>query len=170
MSAWSTGLDNASPELEFKVGPPGGPYATVVTVPRKDHPEWVAASADFSKLILATEDRALIPADPSASKEGDDLYEYSEGRLTQVNVNSKGKAIGACGARMAKAAVGGAPAAAISADGSRVFFEAVPSKTNCLEPSHLYMRVNGAETSDIGAYLPRRQRRRLQAHRRKIKR
>jgi hypothetical protein len=39
----------------------------------------------------------------------------------------------------------------VSADGSRVLFEAIPGK-NCEEARHIYMRVNGSETVDIGAY------------------
>ena len=39
----------------------------------------------------------------------------------------------------------------VSSDGSRVFFEAVPG-ANCGEPSHLYMRVDGDETRDLGTY------------------
>jgi hypothetical protein len=40
---------------------------------------------------------------------------------------------------------------AVSADGSRVFFEAVPG-SNCSQPSHLYMREGGETTIDLGPY------------------
>jgi hypothetical protein len=139
-----------SKDLEFRAGPPGGPYATVATVPRKQvglQGGWVAASADFSKLILQVEDRKLVEP-PTTTKSGFDLYEYSGGELRQVNVG-----IGTCGARIVHGeehtgAVSGAHS--LSADGSRVFFEAVPG-SNCSEPTHLYMRVGGAETRDLGA-------------------
>ena len=39
----------------------------------------------------------------------------------------------------------------VSADGSRVFFEAVPS-ANCAEPPDLYVREDGSKTVEIGAY------------------
>ena len=148
---WSTGTVNASPELEFKAGPPGGPYVTVATVPRKYRPEWAAASAAFGTAVLRTEDRTLVPGHPTGTKQGDDLYEYSEGALHQLNVSSAGTKLGTCGATIAQASVGGAPGAAVSADGRRVFFEAIPG-SDCSQPSHLYMRTGGAETLDFGPY------------------
>ncbi len=145
--------------VEFKAGPPGGPYAAVATVPRGkvgNSGGWVAASADFSKLVLDVEDHSLL--EPTGTSAGYDLYEYSAGELRQLNVGtgSPGATIGKCGARMARGfetTAGNAHSSpnAVSGDGSRVFFEAVPS-ANCSEPSHLYMRVDGIETVDIGAY------------------
>jgi hypothetical protein len=162
-ASWGAEIFGAeSASVEFKAGPPGGPYTTVATVPRKQAGElnnrgWVAASEDFSKLILSIEDRSLVPGHTSATKNGyDDLYEYSDDQLRQVNVTgaAPGVTIGACGARMAlgvESAGETSSAHAVSSDGSRVFFEAVPSG-NCGEASHLYIRVNGSETVDIGAY------------------
>ncbi len=163
-AGWQTG-EPISPDLEFKVGPPGGPYVTAASVPRAEAKElgWVAASEDFSKLILAVTDRGLIPHHSTETASGADLFEYSGGELRQANVTgaSPGTTIGTCGAvivkGLAEANGGGDPedemssgAHAVSADGSRVFFEAVPG-SNCSEPKHLYMRVNGAETRDLGA-------------------
>ena len=165
-AGWNTGV-NASPDIEFKVGSPGGPYVTAASVPREEanHLGWVAASEDFSKLILAARDRGLIPGHRTGTTSGADLYEYSGGELRQVNVMgpSPGVTVGSCGAVI----VAGegeirenevssnedemhTGARAVSADGSRVFFEAVPG-SDCSEPKHLYMRVNGAETVDLGA-------------------
>ena len=141
-----------SPDVEFRTGAPGGPYVTVATVPRKqaehDGEGWVAASGDYSKLILEVEDRGLVEP-RTTTKSGDDLYEYAGGSLRQVNVG-----IGTCGARIVhgnEQTGGNGSPHAVSSDGSRVFFEAVPG-SNCSEPSHLYIRVNGAETVDLGAY------------------
>lgn len=153
-----------SPDLEYKAGAPGGPYPLVAAVPRpqtqlaQSFPlGWVAASDDFSKLILASTDRTLA-GHPTGTASGADLYEYSGGGLRLVNVG-----VGSCGAAIV---FGGAetygrtnplenvmPSSrhAVSVDGSRVFFEAVPG-SNCSEPKHLYMRVDGVETSDLGAY------------------
>jgi hypothetical protein len=130
-------VGSQSPDFEFKAGAPGGPYTTVASVPRSQVPEgvggWVAASEDFGKLILEVEDRKLV-----------------EPQLRQANVG-----IGSCGASIVPGSVinvaAGSRRHAVSADGSRVFFEAVPGG-NCGEPSHLYMRVGGTETVDIGAY------------------
>jgi hypothetical protein len=145
---WSTGLVNASPELEYEAGPPGGPYTTLASIPRPlmqgYNDGWVGASADFSKVILKSEDRHVCGHTDTTS--GSDLYEFSRGQCRQVNVG-----IGVCGALMPSFGNGGASGGDVSEDGSRVFFEAVPGN-NCSEPSHLYMRVNGDETIDIGAY------------------
>lgn len=158
---WETTDASASANLEFQLGAVGGPYATLTSVPRKYTSELVAASADFSKQILRSEDHSLLGS-ASGTTTGYDLYEYSAGELRQVNVDG-GSPIGSCGARMAEGyedydgsgggSEGGTKASsphAVSANGSRVFFEAVPGD-NCGEPSDLYMRVNGSETVDIGA-------------------
>lgn len=163
---WSTGTFTFSPEAEFSVGPPGGPYtppggsqASPLLVPRADRTEWVGASPDFSRLILASEDRSVCGR-PTATTVGLDLYEFAEGQCRQVNVQSNGSPIGTCGASIAKTIEGspsveggsGGPGGhAVSADGSDVFFEAVPGG-NCGEPSHVYVREHGATTQDLGAY------------------
>ena len=151
-SGFSTsGGSGESKSVEYKAGAPGGTYVTAATVPRGEvgyDGGWVAASADVSKLILQSEDRTLVEP-RSTTKSGNDLYEYSEGKLRQVNVG-----IGTCGASI----VQGHEAEelrsnphAVSADGSRVFFEAVPG-SECSAAKHLYVRVNGVETLDLGAY------------------
>ncbi len=151
-SGFSTsGGSGQSKNVEYKVGVPGELYVNVGTVPRGMvgyGGGWVAASADFSKLILQSEDRT--PVEPrSTTKSGNDLYEYSQGKLRQVNVG-----IGTCGANIAKGnegAGGSSSPHAVSADGSRVFFEAVPG-SECSASKHLYVRVNGVETFDLGVY------------------
>lgn len=162
--AWNTG-QNASPNVEFKTGPPGGPYITVASVPRSqvgeiDRSGWVAASGDFSKLVLQLADHKLLGRSTGTTS-GSDLYEYSGGQLRQANVSgvAPGATIGTCGARIVfglaeskdKKGTASTPHA-VSADGSRVFFESVPTGHGCSEPKHLYMRVNGVETVDIGEY------------------
>ena len=71
-------------------------------------------------------------------------------------MTSSGSAIGSCGAVIAHGHEGGeggvkSSPRAVSVDGSRVFFEEVPGDV-CSEPSHLYMRVDGNQTVDIGPY------------------
>jgi hypothetical protein len=164
-AGWNTGV-KVSPNVEFRTGPPGGPYLTAAIVPRAlvgSEPEggpggWVAASEDFTKLILQVEDSALVVGHRTGTSSGFDLYEYVGGKLRQANVLSDGATVGSCGAKMVRGAEshGGAPVGessrhAVSADGSRVFFEAVPS-TDCSQPTNLYMREAGSEkTVDIGA-------------------
>lgn len=150
-----------SPLIDYKVGIAGGPYETVVSVPRKvigERDGWIAANGDFSKLVLQTQDRTLLGKGPTGTTSGPDLYEYTtRDGLHQLNVDSHGHTIGVCGAKMAHGEEEGARfhvlsgPHSISVDGSRVFFEAVPSN-NCSEPPHLYARLGGVETSDIGVY------------------
>ena len=174
---WKTSPSTGSPKFLYKVGPVGGPYATVAEVPpaaaeaNNDNTGWVARSANFSKLILTVEDRKLTEPH-STTKSGLDLYEYSAGQLRQANVATSGSTIGACGATMArgreeqlprKISIDGS-ANAVSADGRRVFFEAAPGST-CPGSDererggpnlNLYMRLDGgteaAQTLDIGEF------------------
>jgi hypothetical protein len=150
---WLTSAGSKSADFEYKVGPAGGPYAVLPPVPRAEvGAGMVAASEDFSKLILQVEDHTLLA--PTHTKSGADLYEYSAGALRQVNIATDGTAIGTCGARIVKGIESPGTVSsshAVSADGSRVFFEAVPG-SKCEEPSNLYVRVDGQSTVDVGAY------------------
>jgi hypothetical protein len=137
-----------SEQIEFKVGNPGGPYTVVASVPRADRElstgeGWVSASALDSKFVMQVKDHNL--AGFTGTLSGSDLYEWSAGTLRQVNTG-----IGSCGAQIALAGKG-----AISTDGSRVLFEAVPGN-ECAKPKHSYIRVNGgtpsARTVDVGEY------------------
>jgi hypothetical protein len=172
-AAWDNGA-SASSNIEFKAGLPGGPDQTAVSVPRTQiangeseafQSGWVAASEDFSNLILETEDRAVVPGHRTGTASGSDLYEYTQGQFRQLNVagDAPGVTIGSCGAEIAAGAgekefstVGTATRHSVSADGGRVFFYAVPSG-NCpgshrlyMESRHLYMRTGGVETTDLG--------------------
>ncbi len=160
---WDIAEGEESPDEEFKVGPPGGPYTTAVSVPRSSHATFAAASEDLGTFVLASEDRKLVPTHPSATTSGDDLYEYSEDQVRQTNVLSGGATIGSCGASIPRGFAESTRGAgslgdggqgsrhAVSRGGTRIFFEAVPG-SNCGEPKDLYMRTGGAETLDIGAY------------------
>jgi hypothetical protein len=177
---WGTAPGIESHAVEFKVGQPGGPYQLVASVPISEQAELVGESEDGGKYVLESTDRTLTgPATGTVS--GNDLYEFSEGKLRQMNVlgGSPGTPISTCGAAMpayketlphyeesgtltrkeegsgtgeARRSEDTSPLTdkrvvenAVSADGSRVFFT-----DNCTH--HLYMRVSGAETVDIGAY------------------
>jgi hypothetical protein len=165
-AAFETSHAAQSPSIDLRAGAPGGPYASVASVPREQLGDlkqsgWVAASADFSKLIAMVEDHAVVPGHPSSTKSGADLYEYAGGGVRQVNVLTGGATIGVCGATMV---IGHGEQIttdstssphAVSGDGSRVFFYATPG-VGCSGATHLFMRVNGgqpdAETVDIGPY------------------
>jgi hypothetical protein len=146
---WSTTSVESSKEVAFEVGPPGGPYTVAASVPRsavvKLGEGLVGESADGSKIVLEVEDHTLLGSSTGTTS-GADLYEYSEGELRRVNVQTDGKNISTCGATMAHIKTGSAEGkAAISNDGSRVFF-----MDNCTH--ELYMRIGGRETVDIGMY------------------
>ena len=159
---WTTSQTSESPNVEFKAGPPGGPYATVAVAPRADESALSAESADGSKLILMTKDYDLLGS-KSGTTSGYDIYEFSEGALSQVNVNSEGKKLGVCGATPAQGQEDfeiengsgyiqlGASTHAVSNNGARIFFEAIPGG-GCSGPPNLYLRENGRETVDIGQY------------------
>jgi hypothetical protein len=158
-SSYGTSAVNKSKEIEYETGPPGGPYATVASVPKQEQEAsglgWVGASRDLSRLFLSVHDSTLLGGS-TGTKSGADLYEYYENELRQVNVTSAGVTIGSCGASLVQGGEGfqGAGAVssahAVSSDGSRVFFEAIPS-SSCSEAKHLYMRVGGESTVDLGA-------------------
>jgi hypothetical protein len=161
-AGWQSSAGVESSGIEFKLGAPGGPYPAAASVPRKlialEEPSgWVAASEDFSTLILAAEDHTLIPGHPTGTVRGSDLYAYSQGQIHQVNVDSAGRTIGSCGATVAKgiaeqAATGSTSSRhSVSADGSRVFFYANPGGS-CSEAPHLYLRIGDGETADLGVY------------------
>jgi hypothetical protein len=156
-STWQTAENCAlcaSPTAEFRAGPVGGPYVTVATVTRKQGGGggWVASSEDFGHLFLQIEDHVLLGSSTGTTS-GSDLYEYAEGGLRQVNVLSAGGKIGSCGATIAEgfAEQKEGHRQAVSADGSRVFFEAVPG-SECSAAKHLYVRIGHSETRDLGAY------------------
>jgi hypothetical protein len=118
----------------------------------------VAGNGDLSKLVLETHDHALL-GEPTGTVSGTDLYEYtSSGGLRQLNVEEQGLTIGSCGATIVHGEEEGgsdhhsSSPHSISTNGSRVFFEAVPTGSECTAAKNLYMRVNGSETVNIGPY------------------
>jgi hypothetical protein len=156
-SFFDTSPTSESKEVEYRAGPPGGPYVTVASVPdgEEEGQGWVAASQDFSRLFLSVSDHTLLGYS-TGTRQGGDLYEYYNGELSQVNVTgaAPGSTVGTCGATVVKGDEEAglvSSAHSVSSDGSRVFFEAVPGG-NCSEQKHLYMRVDGESTVDIGAY------------------
>lgn len=150
---WYMSGTSYSPDIEFETGPPGGPYVRAASIPRSDverQQTWVAASANAGTFILQTTDHALLGHNTGTTS-GNDLYEFSGGTLRQVNVLTNGEKISTCGAKLVDGFEGydGRPegslssAHAVSANGSRVFFE-----DNCTHD--LYMRMGGLETVNIG--------------------
>lgn len=158
------------PSQTFRAGVFGGPYSQVASARYQEKEEltndaWTGISDDGSKLVLRTLDHELLGRlTGTVGASAYDLYEYVAGKLSQLNVLSDGSPIGLCGAALPYGyeTYGGIEGEvnfraqrssrhAVSRDGSKVFFEAVPGN-ECSKPAQLYMRVNGKETVDIGEY------------------
>jgi len=157
----------------FAAGPVGGPYANPFTISRELANGTVFDGANagtptvapFSDVFVSSQDHVLLPPGPEreAAEETEpalpDLYEWSNGGLRLVNVNSEGKLPNACGAVLGgpppnagetKGEQASSAINAVSPDGSRVFFKspAVEHRPGCPEPQ-LYMRVDGTETVEV---------------------
>ncbi len=147
----------------FELGPIGGPYSTVASVPESltTLTEFVGANAGtasvpaFSNVILSSHDHSLLPPGPERDAaeemkpEGPDLYEWTDGQLRLLNTDSGGKLLNRCGAALGYDVNFGDAVDAVSASGSKVFFTSPQStgESGCLEPA-LYMRVDN-KTEDI---------------------
>jgi hypothetical protein len=157
-SEWVT-VTSDSPTQTLMFGPSGGPYSQLpsMTPSSSNTNSWAGASEDFHTLVVKTTDRKWCTGHATPTASGDDLYEWVEGACRQLNVDSTGKTIGSCGARLAVGSqeVGqvqeGSGPHAVSADGSRVFFTSVAGSV-CTATPDLYMRVGGRSTTDIGQY------------------
>jgi hypothetical protein len=155
------------------VGPVGGPYTTVSSLSYREaagDETLAGASADMSRVIIQTKDRALAPGAGGQDEGSNALYESFEGQLRLVNVTSNGSLLNPCGAQLGQ----GGPRAflepaglthnAVSSDGSEVFFTAPDpdreqdgagcwnATTSPQEnPPELYMRLDGTSTVEISA-------------------
>lgn len=156
-------LDVYTANRALEVGPVGGPYTTLGSVPHQEAEatHFLAANAGtesvpaFTDVVFYSPDHALLPPGPEreiaekTEPEARDLYQWTGGQLHLLNVDSEGKLLNTCGAQ-----VGGAEAGtainAVSADGARVFFLSPESGTPppCPQPQ-LYMRVDGRETVEV---------------------
>jgi hypothetical protein len=111
---------------------------------------YAGASADFSRIFFEandalTEASEFAPAAVDGGTTKNNLYEWHEGQLRLVNVlpGNGGAPAGAAFGRRKDENVTAVLAHAISADGSRVFWED--------EGSQLYVRLNGESTKAIPA-------------------
>jgi hypothetical protein len=157
-----------SGQLTFDVGAVGGPYTPIargIPVGTRAAPmrtdvvgvnSGVPAIAALTDVILSSTDHELLPPGPErrAAEETNpelyDLYQSSGGRLRLVQLDSEGHLLNPCGATLGAGKVLGDAVNAVSAGGSRVFFESPsgPGEAPCFQPA-LYMRVDGRETVDV---------------------
>jgi hypothetical protein len=167
---WETALNlnEVSEDNTYQIGPIGGPYTEEIKVPNQYFTAFLGANVGtegipaFTHVLLGSVDHALSPEGMERSvAEGTDngafdLYDWTEGYLHLVNVNTEGSLVNRCGAELG----GGAHVStramdkAVSDDGSKIFFTSPAprqgaSGQGCNEPGQLYMRVNGNETVDV---------------------
>jgi hypothetical protein len=156
-------------DTEYQVGPVGGPYSTVARVPIDDEESTRFRGANagtnsvpaLSDVLLQSGDHVLLPQGrerqlaEETTGEAADLYEWTDGRLRLVNVEGERaslKLVNPCEAVLgAGRSDGSGTLNAVSADGSRIFFETERSGPKCEGPSRLYMRVDGRETAEVSA-------------------
>ena len=155
--------------LGMLIGAPGGPYRTVADVSVDDGfvksqeapgSEFFGADASFSHVILSSIDHSLAPAAAASVEHAANLYDYSGGQLSLVNVTNAGSLASSCGAVLGygKGIEGDFADNAVSGDGSMVFFTSPDphpdaSGASCNEPPQLYMR-DGGVTTEISAPEP----------------
>ena len=151
----------------------GGPYTVVASIPRRyvlgaGRTGFLGASADFSHVLLASTDHALLSGMEGAVAEdavegASNLYDWTSGRLQLVNVTNTGSLVNRCGARLGQQEGFGSLEGtndAVSEDGSKVFFTSPGNEASglsgpgCGEPVRLYMRVNNMETVEVSAFAP----------------
>ncbi len=153
-------------EVANLVGPVGGPYTTLSTVPTVTGLTSLTAgaSADLSHVVVESENHELAPGDTSQDEGSQALYQWSGGGLRLVNVKTDGSLLSPCGAILGLGGTlyAGATHNAVSGDGSRIIFTAPdpngtgvgcwnPNATPQENPPELYVRVNGASTVEVSA-------------------
>ncbi len=157
-------LDIFTANRALEVGPVGGPYTTLGSIPSQEAgaTHFLAANAGtksvpaFSDVVFYSPDHTLLPPGPErelaeeTEPEARDLYQWAGGQLHLLNVDSEEKLLNTCGAQIGSQEEDGTAINAVSADGSRVFFVSPEPETPppCPQPQ-LYMRVEGRETVEI---------------------
>ncbi len=153
------------------VGRPGGPYESIA-VP-VGSTEVVGASSDLRHVMVQSMSHELASGATGEVSGSHALYDWSDGDLSLVNVESDGTTlVSSCGAILGQQSEpgttiqGGEAHGAVSGDGSKVFFTAPDPKgpagePGCWEPGapevnppELYMRVNGSVTIPVSVAEP----------------
>ncbi len=159
------------------VGPTGGPYTTVESLPltAEGTVQYAmrGASADLSHVVLESKDHELAPGDTGQDEGSPALFEWVAGQMRLVNVATDGSLLSPCGAVLGDGSWGqgesnGSTHNAVSSDGSKILFTAPAPPIAGFEgigcwnrtatpqenPPQLYMRLNGASTVDVSAPEP----------------
>ncbi len=147
----STPLTSTTTEI-FSVGPDGAPPSSILaTLPQGNGTRFSAGSTDLSKIIVESPLHNLLHGGaPTGTDAGaNDLYQWSNGQFSLVNVTTAGTLVSQCGASQTST-----NASWSSTDGSKIFFQSpetfAPSgEPGCEEPTQVYVRLNGKETVDV---------------------
>jgi hypothetical protein len=154
-------LQRAPQRLE--AGPVGGPYRLVAEVPAASTffeaaNTGAGAVPAFSRVLLSSSDDQLLPPGPerSAAEEAlpgaQNLYQWSEGRLSLLNMNATGKLVSPCGAALGHESDVGEARHTVSADGAIIFFTTALAGSGCPVPTRLWMRTaGGPEPVEVSA-------------------
>jgi hypothetical protein len=102
---------------------------------------WVGASEALDTLVVHAAAH-LLPSDAGRT-EGHSIYEFTGSTLRQVDVDSGGALLSACGSL--------ASAEGVSRSGERIFFTNPAPDASCVEPSRVYLRIGGASTIEVSA-------------------
>jgi hypothetical protein len=154
--------------LDMLAGPAAGPYVPVaenVAIDESllrsngtDGTSFAGADANFSHIVFASNDRSLAAGAGASVTHAPNLFEFSNGEITLLNVRTDGTLVDTCGATLGygSGVEGDFAHNAVSDSGAVVFFTA-PAINNlgatgssCEEPPQLYMR-RGGETIEISA-------------------
>jgi hypothetical protein len=160
-------------EATYVAGPVGGSYTQIVGKEPLDENEFVGASSDFSHLVFWSHDHTLAPYASAQVPGSGALYDWSDGQLHLVNVNTDGSLTNPCGAALGDLTPEegtiemqyGEAHNAVSSDGSKIFFVSPDPTTreygatdpSCEGAPQLYMRDSAtATTVDIScpAHVP----------------
>ncbi len=152
----------------LEVGPVGGPYVSLASASGIESLESLGANNGtasvpaFSDVLFESNDHAILPPGPERKLAEEtfpgeaDLYECRVAAASCELVNVEGerphlKLINRCQASLGEGASPEGAIDAVSADGSKVFFQMRQSGEACNEASRLYMRVDGRETVEVSA-------------------
>ncbi len=103
---------------------------------------FVEPSANDEVVVFAAKEH-LFPSDANRTS-GHSIYESSGSQVRQVDVGGGGSSVSACGSTVSHNN-------GVSSNGRRIFFASPPSRSSCPGPTEVYLRENGATTTEISA-------------------
>lgn len=155
--------------FNFKVGPisigvgqPHGPFTTVANFPDAFTTGVLGfprgGDQDLSNVMIGINNAGSFDSSAAGTVAGEVLYEWASGGLRIVGVRTDGSLTSGCGSVLGNGSAFSSFGSqnAVSRDGSRIFFLS-PDPTAaavCGETPRLYVRENGATTTEVSAPEP----------------